>query len=227
MPRTARRLLLAQTPTTIHFIWRCHNCDFLLAPDDVKQLYLQLLAEHKKRYGIQIWGYAVMSNHFHAVLRLPARTNWQNYSRAVNSKLAVRINNNLERRGQVVMDRPRTIVLERDEDVLAALRYIDLNPVRAGIVKRARDYRWSSYRHHALGRPDAVVDDCPALAALGANDRQRRTAYIALFGAICAALDLHRRSDLVDGHFVGSLAWQRTRQRALRAWTRAHGRPPS
>jgi len=220
-------MLLSQTPATIHFIWRCHNCDFLLASDDVKQFYLNLLAEHKKRYGIQIWAYAVMSNHFHAVLRLPARSKWQHFSRAVNSKLAVCINKKLRRRGQVVMDRPRTIVLERDEDVLAAFRYIDLNPVRAGIVKRARDYRWSSYRHHALGRPDAVVDDCPAIAALGENDQQRRTAYVALFCAICAALDLRRRPDLVDVQFAGSLAWLRSMQRTLRASLRARGRPPS
>ena len=225
MPRPARRVLLAEAPTTIHFIWRCHNRDFLLHSDEVKQLYLQLLLQHKERYGIEIWGYAIMSNHFHAVLRLPARTSWQNFTRTVNSKLAVSINRTRNRRGQVVMDRPRTIVLERDEDVLAALRYIDLNPVRAGLVRRARDYRWSSYRHHALGRPDAVVDECPAFRALGDDHRRRRAAYVALFGTICSSLDLRRRPDLVDAYFVGSPAWLLTRQVALRASVRARGQP--
>ena len=226
MPRPARRALLAETPATVHFIWRCHNRDFLLDTDDVKQFYLRLLAERKASHGVEIYGYAIMSNHFHAVLRIPARTSWQNFSRDVNSKLAVSINRARQRHGQVVMDRPRTIVLERDEDVLAALRYIDLNPVRAGLVRRARDYRWSSYKHHALGRTDAVLDECPAIAALGVHDRQRRAAYAALFGTIYSSIDLGRRSDLVDVYFVGGLSWQQARRLSLRASVRMRGRPP-
>jgi len=226
MPRPARRALLAETPATIHFIWRCHNRDFLLDSDDVKQLYLHLLAECKDGHGVEIYGYAIMSNHFHAVLRIPERTSWQNFSRHVNSRLAASINRARRRHGQVVMDRPRTIVLERDEDVLAALRYIDLNPVRAGLVRRARDYRWSSYRHHALGRTDVVLDECPAIVALGKNDRQRRAAYVALFGAVCSSLDLHRRPDIVDVYFVGSVGWQQARRLSLQALVRMRGRPP-
>lgn len=227
MPRPARRALLAEAPATIHFIWRCHNRDFLLDSDDIKQRYLQLLADHKERYGIEIWGYAIMCNHFHAVLRLPARTSWQNFSRAVNSKLAVSINRDRQRCGQVIMDRPRTVVLERDEDVLAALRYIDLNPVRAGLARRPRDYRWSSFRHHALGHADAVVDKCPAIIALGENDKQRRTSYVALFGIIRSSLDLRRRPDLVDVYFSGSRSWQQARHMSLQASLHARGQPPS
>jgi putative transposase len=227
MPRPARHALLAETPATIHFIWRCHNRDFLLDADDVKQFYLHLLAQHKKSHGVEIYGYAIMTNHFHAVLRIPARTSWQNFSREVNSKLAVRINRARQRHGQVIMDRPRTIVLERDEDVLAVLRYIDLNPVRAGLVRRARDYRWSSYGHHALGRADTVLDECSAIAALGENDRQRRAAYVALFGTVYSSLDLRRRPDLVDVLFVGSPAWQQARQLSLRVSVKVRGRPPS
>jgi putative transposase len=198
----------------------------LLDSDDVKQFYLRLLAECKGRYGVEIYGYAIMSNHFHAVLWIPARSSWQNFSRQVNSRLAASINRARRRHGQVVMDRPRTIVLERDEDVLAALRYIDLNPVRAGLVHRARDYRWSSYKNHALGRTDVVLDVCPAIAALGANDKQRRAAYVALFGTVYSWLDLHRRPDLVDVYFVGSLAWRQARRLSLRASVRMRGRPP-
>jgi len=227
MPRPARRALLAETPATIHFIWRCHNRAFLLDTDEVKQFYLRLLAERKASHGVEIYGYAIMSNHFHAVLRIPARTSWQRFSREVNSRLAVNINRSRQRHGQVVMDRPRTIVLERNEDVVAALRYIDLNPVRAGLVRRARDYRWSSYKHHALGHMDVVLDECPAIAALGENGRQRRAAYVALFGTVCSSLDLRRRPDLVDVHFVGSLVWQRARRLSLLASARARGRPPS
>ena len=227
MPRPARRALLANAPATIHFIWRCHNRDFLLDDDQTKQRYLDLLAQHKQRYGIEIYGYAIMSNHFHAVLRLPARRNWQNFSRTVNSQLAVSINRQRKRQGQVVMDRPKTVLLERDEDVLAVLRYIELNPVRAGLARRPRDYRWSSYRHHALGRDDEVVDACPAVCGLGSTACSRRAAYVALFGIIHAALDQHRRRDLVDTFFVGTAAWCVRQRRALREIQHARGRPPS
>lgn len=224
MPRPARNMILFEAPTTIHFIWRCHNRDFLLKDNDIKQRYLDLLADNKQRYGIEIYGYAIMDNHFHAVLRLPGRTHWQNFSRTVNSQLAMSINKKYRRQGQVIMDRPRTIILESDNDVLGVLRYIELNPLRAGLVKRLRNYRWSSYQCHAKGKKDKVLDTCPALMSLGYCENTRRKAYQKFFEVRQIGRDLNRRREYVDAYFIGRLAWMNQRTESLQMMMRT--KPP-
>ena len=64
---------------------------------------------------------------------------------------------------------------------LSCCRYIELNPVRAAMVRHPRDYAWSSYRAHALGRPDELVSDHPLYRALGRSSPQRQEAYRDLF----------------------------------------------
>jgi putative transposase len=61
--------------------------------------------------------------------------------------------------------------------LLSCMRYIELNPVRAGLVQRPADYRWSSYRANVLGRQDALVTPHPCYYALGRTPQARRAAY--------------------------------------------------
>jgi putative transposase len=83
-----------------------------------------------------------------------------------------------------------------------------LNPVRAGLVRSPKDYRWSSYRHYALGEPDGLIDEpAPEYLALGATPAQRRKAYARLFASRISALFRLRRVDLVVGPFVGDEDW--------------------
>jgi len=226
MARPARRHILGEQPATIHFIWRCHNTDFLLQPDAVKQRYLELLKEFKTRYHIKIFGYTIMDSHVHALLWLPKRTLWERFSRAVHSKLANFVNRRLKRRGAVVLDRPRTIVLERDEDVLRVMQYIDMNPVRAGMVRRARSYAWGSYRRLGRAEEDGVLDLCPALEALGKTAGQRVVAYRELFSARVRAEFLKRQPELVSVLYVGRPAWVERRVERLRSLSRRSERPP-
>lgn len=65
--------------------------------------------------------------------------------------------------------------------LLACMRYIELNPVRAGLVRHPADFRWSSYRANALGEPDALVTPHAAYFALGRDAEERRAAYRATF----------------------------------------------
>jgi len=218
-------MILPEAPTNIHFIWRCHNHSFLLNDDHSKQFYLDLLAKNKEKYGIQIYGYAVMSNHFHAVMRIGSRSQWQNFARTVNSQLAVFVNKNNKRCGQVVMDRPRTIVLESERDVLAVMRYIELNPLRAGMTKKLKNYRWSSYQHHAQGREDPVVDDFPALLRMADSQKKRQMAYRQMFTVQKQDRDMHPRPDFVRVYFIGAAHWTLKQSQILRAQMREKQAP--
>jgi putative transposase len=91
------------------------------------------------------------------------------------------------------------------------MRYGDLNPVRAGLVKSPKDWPWSTYRHYAFGEPNALVDDAAEYLALGKTAPQRRKAYQALFAAPAAAALHERRPDLVLLPFIGDMTWVEAR----------------
>jgi putative transposase len=78
-------------------------------------------------------------------------------------------------------------LLETDEYLLACYRYIELNPVRAGVVSSPADYRWSSHRCNALGEPDILVTPHDLYLQLGGSESQRCPAYLAFF---------HREADI-------------------------------
>ncbi len=114
------------------------------------------------------------------------------------------------RRGQVVTQRMKSPLIQtgaQGRHVLTVMRYGDLNPVRAGMVRAPKDYAWSSYRHYAHGEPNALISDEPEYLALGRSPAQRRQAYRQLF-AIPLAIGLRRkRPDIVEAPFFGDPTW--------------------
>jgi putative transposase len=103
--------------------------------------------------------------------------------------------------------------------VLTVMRYGDLNPVRAGLVRSPKDYAWSSYRHYAFGERNALIDDEPEYLALGHTPEQRCLAYRQLFASPLSAALRIRRPDIVEAAFYGDIDW------ALHRAPRAAGPP--
>jgi len=87
------------------------------------------------------------------------------------------------------------------------MRYGDLNPVRAGLVRSAAQWQWSSHRHYALGEKNDLITDAPEYLALGRIGPERRKAYLHLFARPLLATVLQRRPDLVQAPFIGDEAW--------------------
>lgn len=119
--------------------------------------FLTALAELKERKPFELYGYCLMSNHIHLLIRPRAVP----ISRIVQSLLVShtqRYHKHHRSGGHVWQGRFKSPVIQDDEHLLTVLRYIEANPLRARIVKRAEDYPWSSYRMHGLGETDALVD---------------------------------------------------------------------
>ena len=118
------------------------------------------------------------------------------------------------RRGQVVTQRMKSPMIQPDASgrhVLTVMRYGDLNPVRAGMVRSPKDYAWSSYRHYAFGEPNELIDDEPEYLALGQTRAQRCEAYRQLFALSLSDALRIRRPDLVEVGFYGDAAWMERR----------------
>jgi len=125
-------------------------------------LYRDLLAERCRKSGVVVWAYCLMPNHVHLIL-VPATADGlalalgethRRYTGFVNARLRVTGHLFQGRFGSVAMDEPHLV---------AAARYVALNPVRARLVRRARDWPWSSVRAHLQGRDDGLVTAAPLL----------------------------------------------------------------
>ena len=126
------------------------------------ELYRDLLAQQCRKHGVAVWAYCVMPNHVHLIL-VPDRAEalgralgetHRRYSAVANARMRVTGHVFQSRFGSVVMD---------EEHLMAAARYVALNPVRAGLAARAWDWRWSSVRAHLAARDDALAAVAPLL----------------------------------------------------------------
>jgi len=121
-----------------------------------RQVYLELLREQAGRFGLEIWAYCLMDNHVHLVV-MP-RTE-QSLTRAMGEthrRYARHVNVGQGWRGYLFQGRFSSVAMD-EVHLIAAVRYVERNPVTAGLVAHAEDYPWSSARAHVLGNPDPVL----------------------------------------------------------------------
>jgi putative transposase len=145
--------------------------------------YLRALADCATRLEAAVHAYALMGNHVH-LLVTPGRTGADRllHGLAVRHELEPQ-----DDEGYDPGEAPR--MLRRDSltpirarrHLLACMRYIELNPVRAGLVRAPADWRWSSHRANALGQEDALVAPHPVYYALGRTPGERQASYRELF----------------------------------------------
>jgi putative transposase len=210
------RYALVEEGSYNHCTWRSHDHAFTLEDPEAKQKFLGLVAHYKALYGIRVLSYCVMGNHPHLVLVSDrGQEAFSAFWKLVNQRFARWYNRRHGRRGQVVMERLRSPLIQDDRHLLTVMRYVDLNPVRACICRSPKDFPWSSYRHYAFGEPNSLVDDAPTYLALGRNGPERRKAYVHLFALRYSAQLRVRRHDLTCGPFIGDEDWM---QMKLQAW---------
>ena len=134
--------------------------------DDDYAAYLELMAQWCGEQGVRIWAYCLMPNHVH-LIAVPKSE--EALGRAVGEahrRYTRRINSREGWRGHLWEGRFSSFVMNKPS-LLAAARYVERNPVRAGLVRTARYWRWSSARAHLSGQDDALVTVAPLLAMAG------------------------------------------------------------
>ncbi len=207
VPRTARSHLVEENSTN-HCTWRSHGHALVLDSDAARQRFLALIRRYKEKFGIQILSYCLMGTHPHLMCKATkGQKAFSAFWKVVNWGFARWYNRRTKGRGQVVMERLRSPRIQDGQRQLEVMRYGDLNPVRAGLVRSAADWKWSSHRHYAYGEKDDLVTDAPEYTALGATAPQRRKAYLHLFARSLVETLLCRRRDLVELPFIGDPLW--------------------
>ncbi len=121
-----------------------------------RQKYLMLLADYKQRYGLDLWAYCLMTNHVHLVVVPKDETSLGRTMRDTHQAYSSHVNRKLNESGHLWQGRYFSSVL--DESYLwSAVRYVERNPVRAGLVERAEQYPWSSAAGHCGLRIDPLL----------------------------------------------------------------------
>jgi putative transposase len=145
-----------------HVTQRGNRRETVFFSDADYELYRDLLGQQCRKHGVAVWSYCLMPNHVHLIL-VPDRAEalgralgdtHRRYSAVVNARLRVT--------GHLFQSRYGSVILDEDH-LMAAARYVALNPVRARLVSRAQDWRWSSVRAHLDRRDDGLVSVAPLL----------------------------------------------------------------
>lgn len=153
MPRRARG---RSDSGVYHVMLRGINRQDIFCDDDDRERFIETLIRYKDLCGYKIYGYCLMSNHIHLLIKEEKETISQSIKR-IGVSYVYWFNMKHERYGHLFQGRFKSENVEDDRYLLVALRYIHQNPVEAGIVEEAAYYRWSSYAEY-VGQSGILTD---------------------------------------------------------------------
>jgi putative transposase len=224
----ARQPRLAIPAYPQHVIQRGHNRQGVFVDDTDRRQYLAWLHEASSEHGLAVHAYVLMDNHVHLLATPAGDASLSQAMQAVGRRYVRWFNRRHGRSGTLWEGRFRSSLVEADRYLLACQRYIESNPVRAGMVEAPADWPWSSHRHHAGLALDALVKPHPTVWALGNTPFERESAYRRLFDeSVSQAEHEWLRASLLAGRPTASADFQKKLELASgrRVIPRPVGRP--
>lgn len=225
MPRKPR-FFVPNVP--VHVVQRGNNRQAVFFDDGDYRVYLEWLSEAAATHGCAIHAYVLMTNHVHLLMTPVEHRSVSDTLQALGRRFVPYINRSYGRTGTLWEGRFKANPVQEDAYLLSCYRYIELNPVRAGMVDDPAHYRWSSYGANALGEDNPLLHPHPLYLALGADDAGRHAAYRELVAAGLGAEHLKRlRACLQTGTPLGNERFREQIEQALnvRVGYSTRGRP--
>jgi len=178
MPRKPR-FYLPGVP--VHAFQRGHNKQPVFFEDQDYLAYLRFLKATSDALGCLIHAYVLMTNHVHLLVTPKASNDISLLFQGVGRHFVPYINKTYQRGGSLWEGRYKSNLVDAEDYFLICMRYIEMNPVRAGMVDFPAEYRWSSYATNALGIDNAIVKPHFLYLALGNSTDTRTKTYQDLF----------------------------------------------
>ena len=202
MPRKKR---FYQPGVPVHAFQRGHNKEPVFFQNEDYLAYLRFLKASSDALDCSVHAYVLMTNHVHLLVTPKAADAIGLLFQSIGRQFVPYINKTYRRRGSLWEGRHKGNILESEAYLLACMRYIEMNPVRAGMVEQPAQYRWSSYAANALGVDNAIIKPHEIYLALGKTPEIRQYAYQALFEKPSHADELDLiRSSLHSGTPLGN-----------------------
>ncbi len=198
-----------------HIIQRGNNRQAIFAAAADYRFFRDILIDAAGKHALQVHAYVWMTNHIHLLATPAHEDSMAKVFQSVGHRYAQYFNHAHQRSGTLWEGRYRATVVDTEQYLLTVMRYIELNPVRAGMVAHPRDYPWSSYGYNALGEQGRDTDWLTPHAEytrLGGDAADRQDAYRQFFRAAVSRDDLrsirectHKGWALGDERFRGRI----------------------
>ncbi len=160
-----------------HIIQRGNNRQPIFAAKADYETLLSMLVEHADKTHVAVHSYVLMSNHFHLLATPSAIEGIPQMMQSVGRRYVRYFNQRQSRTGTLWEGRYKSTLIQAERHLLTCMAYIDLNPVRAGLVAEPSDYPWSSYSHHVGRAVDKLITPHPLYWELGNTPFSREAAY--------------------------------------------------
>lgn len=196
----------------VHVVHRGNNHVQIFRSEGDYDFFRHCLEKGGIGQDVGLHSYVFMTNHVHLLMTAKDETGISKLIQSAARRYVGYFNKKYARTGTLWEGRFHSTPITTDHYLLACHRYIDMNPVRAGLVQSPESYRWSSHRHYALGSADALLTTHPVIVALASDDKRRIVAYRRLFettlpeseiDAIRHAAKGSRRLGEVPSQFIG------------------------
>lgn len=169
MPRVAR---MKCDNSIYHICARGNNKQDIFLDQQDREEYLKRLRRYKERYKVKIHAYCLMTNHVHLLI-YDNNQDISKFMQGLSLSYVIYFNHKYGRSGHLFQDRFTSTMIKNDAYFLYVSKYIHLNPVKAHLVERPKDYQWSSYRSYLLGKDECKIVDCNFLLRYFKNDLEK------------------------------------------------------
>ena len=130
---------------TYHVSTRCVDQTYLLHKNELKEIALKVIEKAKKAYDFNCFCFTIMDNHIHMIIHTPTIDNISLIMQVINKNIATKCNKELDRKGHFWGERFHSTIIKDEEQLINTLIYLNLNPVKAGLVYDPKDWEWGSY----------------------------------------------------------------------------------
>ena len=176
-----------------HIVQRGNNRAPCFFDEKDRWQYLEDLAESAEKYLCEIHAYVLMTNHVHLLVTPKGKFAVSQMMQALGRRYVYYVNHRYGRSGTLWEGRYRSSLVDSEAYLLACMRYIELNPVRAGMVTHPAEYQWSSYRINAQDEASELICPHPLYLVIDGDETRRKLTYRDLF---LADLDTKRIDEI-------------------------------
>lgn len=195
MPRTVR---IAPQDYIYHVLSRGNNKQDVFKTESDFVKYMDILNICKEKHAFRLYHYVLMTNHVHLVMEPSAGgSNLSEIMKVINLSYALYYQKKYAHIGHFWQDRFKSILISCDEYLLVCGSYVELNPVRSGLVDDPAHYPWSSYGFNAFGKENPLLDQHPIVSGWS-SDREKRYSQYREF-----VMGMLREKDALRGEMNG------------------------
>jgi putative transposase len=229
----ARLARLAVPGYAHHVMVRGNNRQPIFLDDTDRLRWLALQAQYAAEFEVQLHAYVLMGNHVHLLLTPTTEQGLPKFMQFVGRQYVSWFNRKHQRTGTLWEGRYKSCLIQSERYLLSCMTYIDLNPVRAGMVAQPGDYPWSSFHHYAGKRVDPMLTPHPLQWRLGNTPFAREAAYTDMVARGLGTSEVKRISDgaltswaMGDSQFLQGLQSKTPRRVSKTAPGRPRKQPP-